>query len=210
MRPSRWPWCPARSHPALTRADSTVGPTGSRNGELPWMPLTHWRVLRTLHNSPLTAAFGHGRMRPRSFSIRTRRIRRLASAARCWWRRGSGERASAGRCRRSARSGQPADVYLATTSYSATLREDFGLRAIETVDRHAGQFVLQRDTSVLAQALSMRFLTSEAAAMSGAAALLSARGRPLETRYANRRSARTVADPGTLTMDVPLYDDRLN
>lgn len=180
MRPSRWPWCPARSHPALTRADSTVGPTGSRNGELPWMPLTHWRVLRTLHNSPLTAAFGHGRMRPRSFSIRTRRIRRLASAARCWWRRGSGERASAGRCRRSARSGQPADVYLATTSYSATLREDFGLRAIETVDRHAGQFVLQRDTSVLAQALSMRFLTSEAAAMSGAAALLSARGRPLE------------------------------
>jgi DNA invertase Pin-like site-specific DNA recombinase len=37
--------------------------TGPRNGELAWMPLTHWRVLRTLHNPRYAGAFAYGRRR---------------------------------------------------------------------------------------------------------------------------------------------------
>jgi DNA invertase Pin-like site-specific DNA recombinase len=37
--------------------------TGSRKGELAWMPLTHWRVLRTLHNPRYAGAFVYGRRR---------------------------------------------------------------------------------------------------------------------------------------------------
>ncbi len=37
--------------------------TGPRKGELAWMPLTHWRVLRTLHNPPYAGAFAYGRRR---------------------------------------------------------------------------------------------------------------------------------------------------
>jgi DNA invertase Pin-like site-specific DNA recombinase len=37
--------------------------TGPRNGELAWMPLTHWRVLRTLHNPRYAGAFVYGRRR---------------------------------------------------------------------------------------------------------------------------------------------------
>src|SRR6185437_10892715 len=39
--------------------------TGSRKGELAWMPLRHWRVLRTLHNPRYAGAFGYGRRRER-------------------------------------------------------------------------------------------------------------------------------------------------
>jgi DNA invertase Pin-like site-specific DNA recombinase len=37
--------------------------TGTRKGELAWMPLTHWRVLRTLHNPRYAGAFAYGRRR---------------------------------------------------------------------------------------------------------------------------------------------------
>jgi DNA invertase Pin-like site-specific DNA recombinase len=37
--------------------------TGARKGELAWMPLTHWRVLRTLHNPRYAGAFCYGRRR---------------------------------------------------------------------------------------------------------------------------------------------------
>ena len=37
--------------------------TGPRKGELAWMPLTHWRVLRTLHNPRYAGAFCYGRRR---------------------------------------------------------------------------------------------------------------------------------------------------
>ena len=37
--------------------------TGPRKGELAWMPLTHWRVLRTLHNPRYAGAFAYGRRR---------------------------------------------------------------------------------------------------------------------------------------------------
>jgi DNA invertase Pin-like site-specific DNA recombinase len=37
--------------------------TGSRKGDLAWMPLTHWRVLRTLHNPRYAGAFCYGRRR---------------------------------------------------------------------------------------------------------------------------------------------------
>ncbi len=36
---------------------------GSRKGELAWMPLKHWRVLRTLHNPRYAGAFAYGRTR---------------------------------------------------------------------------------------------------------------------------------------------------
>ncbi|MCZ7532668.1 MAG: recombinase family protein [Acidimicrobiia bacterium] len=36
---------------------------GSRKGELAWMPLKHWRVLRTLHNPRYAGAFVYGRTR---------------------------------------------------------------------------------------------------------------------------------------------------
>jgi DNA invertase Pin-like site-specific DNA recombinase/DNA-binding transcriptional regulator YiaG len=39
--------------------------TGARKGELAWMPLTHWRVLRTLHNPRYAGAFAYGRRRER-------------------------------------------------------------------------------------------------------------------------------------------------
>jgi DNA invertase Pin-like site-specific DNA recombinase len=39
--------------------------TGARKGELAWMPLRHWRVLRTLHNPRYAGAFAYGRRRER-------------------------------------------------------------------------------------------------------------------------------------------------
>jgi DNA invertase Pin-like site-specific DNA recombinase len=39
--------------------------TGARKGELAWMPLQHWRVLRTLHNPRYAGAFAYGRRRDR-------------------------------------------------------------------------------------------------------------------------------------------------
>ncbi len=39
--------------------------TGGRKGELAWMPLQHWRVLRTLHNPRYVGAFAYGRRRER-------------------------------------------------------------------------------------------------------------------------------------------------
>ena len=39
--------------------------TGSHKGELGWMPLQHWRVLRTLHNPRYAGAFAYGRRRAR-------------------------------------------------------------------------------------------------------------------------------------------------
>src|SRR5438876_1880984 len=37
--------------------------SGERKGELAWMPLRHWRVLRTLHNPRYAGAFVYGRHR---------------------------------------------------------------------------------------------------------------------------------------------------
>ena len=39
--------------------------TGPHKGELAWMPLQHWRVLRTLHNPRYAGAFAYGRRRER-------------------------------------------------------------------------------------------------------------------------------------------------
>src|SRR6476620_1302850 len=39
--------------------------TGARKGELAWMPLQHWRTLRTLHNPRSAGAFAYGRRRER-------------------------------------------------------------------------------------------------------------------------------------------------
>jgi DNA invertase Pin-like site-specific DNA recombinase len=39
--------------------------TGERKGALAWMPLRHWRVLRTLHNPRYAGAFVYGRRRTR-------------------------------------------------------------------------------------------------------------------------------------------------
>jgi DNA invertase Pin-like site-specific DNA recombinase/DNA-binding transcriptional regulator YiaG len=39
--------------------------TGPRKDELTWMPLRHWRVLRTLHNPRYAGAFAYGRLRGR-------------------------------------------------------------------------------------------------------------------------------------------------
>jgi len=39
--------------------------SGKRKGELLWMPLRHWRVLRTLHNPRYAGAFVYGRRRTR-------------------------------------------------------------------------------------------------------------------------------------------------
>src|SRR5258705_7316360 len=39
--------------------------TGARKGGLAWMPLQHWRVLRTLHNPRYAGAFAYGRRRER-------------------------------------------------------------------------------------------------------------------------------------------------
>jgi DNA invertase Pin-like site-specific DNA recombinase/DNA-binding transcriptional regulator YiaG len=38
---------------------------GQRKGELTWSPLTHWRVLRTLHNPRYAGAFAYGQRRTR-------------------------------------------------------------------------------------------------------------------------------------------------
>jgi DNA invertase Pin-like site-specific DNA recombinase len=38
---------------------------GERKGELAWSPLTHWRVLRTLHNPRYAGAFAYGQRRTR-------------------------------------------------------------------------------------------------------------------------------------------------
>jgi DNA invertase Pin-like site-specific DNA recombinase len=40
--------------------------TGAHKGELAWMPLKHWRVLRTLHNPRYAGAFVYGRRRERT------------------------------------------------------------------------------------------------------------------------------------------------
>ncbi len=37
--------------------------TGAHKGDLAWMPLQHWRVLRTLHNPRYAGAFAYGRRR---------------------------------------------------------------------------------------------------------------------------------------------------
>jgi DNA invertase Pin-like site-specific DNA recombinase len=39
--------------------------SGPRKGELAWMPLRHWRVLRTLHNPRYAGAFAYGQSRGR-------------------------------------------------------------------------------------------------------------------------------------------------
>jgi hypothetical protein len=39
--------------------------SGAHKGELTWMPLRHWRVLRTLHNPRYAGAFAYGRLRVR-------------------------------------------------------------------------------------------------------------------------------------------------
>ena len=39
--------------------------SGERKGELTWAPLTHWRVLRTLHNPRYAGAFAYGQRRKR-------------------------------------------------------------------------------------------------------------------------------------------------
>jgi DNA invertase Pin-like site-specific DNA recombinase/DNA-binding transcriptional regulator YiaG len=39
--------------------------TGAHKGELTWMPLRHWRVLRTLHNPRYAGAFAYGRLHVR-------------------------------------------------------------------------------------------------------------------------------------------------
>jgi DNA invertase Pin-like site-specific DNA recombinase len=57
----------ARAVVAAFAADKLLFPvrisTGPRKGELAWMPLTHWRVLRTLHNPRYAGAFVYGRRR---------------------------------------------------------------------------------------------------------------------------------------------------
>ena len=55
------PWC------RTFNADGLLFPvrvrTGDRKGDLAWMPLQHWRVLRTLHNPRYAGAFAYGRRR---------------------------------------------------------------------------------------------------------------------------------------------------
>ena len=57
----------ARAAGAAFNSDKLLFPvrisTGARKGELAWMPLTHWRVLRTLHNPRYAGAFVYGRRR---------------------------------------------------------------------------------------------------------------------------------------------------
>jgi DNA invertase Pin-like site-specific DNA recombinase len=59
----------ARASVQQFNADGLLFPvrvrTGARKGELAWMPLTHWRVLRTLHNPRYAGAFAYGRRRER-------------------------------------------------------------------------------------------------------------------------------------------------
>jgi hypothetical protein len=57
----------ARAVVAAFQAEKLLFPvrisTGPRKGEQAWMPLTHWRVLRTLHNPRYAGAFVYGRRR---------------------------------------------------------------------------------------------------------------------------------------------------
>jgi hypothetical protein len=59
----------ARATVQQFNADGVLFPvrvrTGARKGELAWMPLQHWRVLRTLHNPRYAGAFAYGRRRER-------------------------------------------------------------------------------------------------------------------------------------------------
>jgi DNA-binding transcriptional regulator YiaG len=53
--------------------------TGPHKGELTWMPLRHWRVLRTLHNPRYAGAFAYGRLHARKGvdgKIRTEKVPR--------------------------------------------------------------------------------------------------------------------------------------
>ena len=58
-RPAPW-WPPSPTSKLLFPVRISTGP---RKGELAWMPLTHWRVLRTLHNPRYAGAFVYGRRR---------------------------------------------------------------------------------------------------------------------------------------------------
>ena len=60
-----------------SRSGSAPAP---RKGELAWMPLRHWRVLRTLHNPRYAGAFVYGRRR--APARRQRQEHRPAAAAR--------------------------------------------------------------------------------------------------------------------------------
>ena len=53
--------------PFNARRSGVPAPIGSvpHKGELAWMPLKHWRVLRTLHNPRYAGAFAYGRRRER-------------------------------------------------------------------------------------------------------------------------------------------------
>ena len=51
--------------------------TGAHKGELAWMPLQHWRVLRTLHNPRYAGAFAYGRRRERLAARRQEDLRQL-------------------------------------------------------------------------------------------------------------------------------------
>jgi hypothetical protein len=57
----------ARAVVAAFRDENLLFPvrihTAAHKGELAWMPLTHWRVLRTLHNPRYAGAFAYGRRR---------------------------------------------------------------------------------------------------------------------------------------------------
>ena len=55
--------------------------TGARKGELAWMPLQHWRVLRTLHNPRYAGAFAYGRRRERLGRQRQEDLRHPAPRA---------------------------------------------------------------------------------------------------------------------------------
>ena len=51
-----------RRRACCSRSGSAPAP---HKGELAWMPLRHWRVLRTLHNPRYAGAFVYGRRRER-------------------------------------------------------------------------------------------------------------------------------------------------
>ena len=55
--------------------------TGAHKGELAWMPLQHWRVLRTLHNPRYAGAFAYGRRRERLDRQRQEDLRHPAPRA---------------------------------------------------------------------------------------------------------------------------------
>ena len=55
--------------------------TGARKGELAWMPLQHWRVLRTLHNPRYAGAFAYGRRRERLAANGKKNYRHAAARA---------------------------------------------------------------------------------------------------------------------------------